>query len=200
MEKSKDPKELVLTASLVILNSYGYGALCLTEVAKRLKLSKQRVYYHYPGSEEIILTLAKRWSETGQLYTLKALADSNEQGCFRVKAMAEGMFDWIAVDPELARLGLVLYQLAPKIKKLGSFMNSAREAGRARIKSLLLSDQRFASQDLERLENAITAIHSHMYGSFFYFVAMNQSCDLVQTRQNCITGLDALLVFAAKEF
>ncbi len=81
--------------------------------------------------------------------------------------MAEGMFEWVNEDPELAKLALTLYQIAPQIKQLAAFMKTAREAGRTRIKSLLELDERFKSMKPKKIDSIITALHSHMYGSFF---------------------------------
>jgi len=198
MSKAKAPNEQVLQASLVILNKFGYGALCLTEVAKHLKVTKQRIYYHYPGSEEILLQLAKKWSESGQLHTLEALACTKENGSYRVKAMAEGMFNWMEADSDLARLGLVLYQLSPHIKRLGTFMDVAREAGRARMKSLLLLDPQFQKLKAKDLDGIVTVLHSHMYGFFFYAVAMGDFTHLEEIRQNCLNGLQELLLSYSK--
>jgi AcrR family transcriptional regulator len=191
--KHTDPREQVLRAALSIINQYGYGALCLSEVAKRLKSSKQRIYYHYPGTEEILLLLAQKWSESGQHYTLKALADSREEGPFRVLAMADGMFDWMEADPELAHAGLVFYQMSPHLKKLGKHMDIVISAGRSRIESLLRLDPRFAFVKKADIENIITALHSHIFGYFFYSIAMKKYNDVTESRQICLTSFRGLL-------
>lgn len=192
--KSSNLKEQVLGASISILNRHGYGALCLTSVASELGVSKQRIYYHYTDPETIILQLADEWSKTGQFYTLKALASTELSGMEKIYAIAEGMFDWMEADRDLSKLGLILYQLAPQIKKLNKFMTDARIAGRARMKSFLILNENLKNKAPEILERIVTSIHSHMYGHFFYVIAMNDFGHLQQHRENCRAGFKVLLL------
>jgi AcrR family transcriptional regulator len=190
---SSDPKERILGASLSLLNRFGFGALSLTEIAKELGQTKQRTYYHFSDPETVLLELAQRWSKTGQFYAIRALADSREDGAYRVLAMAEGMFDWMKEEPELSKLSLVLFQVAPHNKRLGKFMKEAHEAGRERLKSLLLLDERAKRMKPAMLEKVVTSLHSHMYGHSFYVVAMNGFGALPEHRENCVSGLRDLI-------
>lgn len=191
--KSTDPKDKILAAALAILNRHGYGALCLTAIANELGLSKQRINYHYIDPETIILQLAKKWSETGQFYTLNALANTNLSGSNKLIAIADGMFDWMEAEEELSKLGLVLYQLSHQIKKLNLFMNEARITGKSRIQSFLVLDEKFKKKSPKSMEKTVTSIHSHMYGHFFYVIAMNDFTHLQEHRENCRVGLHQLL-------
>ncbi len=192
--KSSDPKEQVLGASISILNRHGYGGVCLTAVASELGISKQRVNYHYTDPEAIVLQLASKWSETGQLYTLKALADTEFSNAEKIYAIADGMFNWMEAEPELSKLGLVLYQLAPQIKELNKFMFEARNAGRSRIQSYLIMSEHFKNKMQLTIDRQVTSLHSHMYGHFFYIVAMNDFSRLQEHRENCRAGLTDLLL------
>lgn len=200
MARTSDLKDEVLKTSIAILNSTGYGSLTITEIADRLGVSKQRIYYHFPGADELVMEVAKQWSESGQLVTIKALANTKENGCFRIKTMAEGMFDWVEEDPAMSKVGLVLYQLAPEIPALRKFMDQARLAGRDRIDSLLKLDSRFSKLKPAQMEKTITALHSHMYGSFFYLVAMSDLKGGVKSaRLICLYGLEKMLTAFAEE-
>lgn len=200
MARTSDLKDAVLRTAIEILNSSGFGALTITEIAARLGVTKQRIYYHFPGAEELVMEIAQKWSQSGQFITLNALANTAEDGCFRVKSVAEGLFDWVDEDPEMAKVGLVLYQLAPQIELLRDFMETARVAGRDRIETLLKLDSRFAKVKRARLEAMITALHSHMYGAFFYLVAMDGLANGgTAARAICLDGIERLLIGFAEE-
>lgn len=200
MARTSDLKTEVIKTSTAILNSTGYGALTISEIADRLEVSKQRVYYHFPGAEELVIEIAHRWSESGQLITLKALADTKEEGFYRIKSMAEGMFDWVQEDPELAKVGLVLYQLTPQLESLRQFMDTARDAARNRIETLLKLDARFLKAKRPRLDAVITTLHSQMYGSFLYFVAIGGKTESIKSaRTTCLDGLERMLTAFAEE-
>jgi AcrR family transcriptional regulator len=191
---SKDAiKDKILKAALRLVNQFGYGSLNLSELARQSKITKQRLYYHFPTPETVIQILAEDWSKTGQTCAIEALANSNEIGPYKILAICEGMFDWMEQYPELSRLGLVLYQSSPHIKKLNHFMDGARNTARERIKSFLIHDKRFANMKVKDLEEIITAIHSHMYGFYFYIVAMNDYGNLAGHRKTCLKGLRKMI-------
>jgi len=176
-----------------LINKFGYGSLTLSELARQAKITKQRLYYHFPTPQDIIQVLAAEWSETGRTCTLEALARSNEVGAFKVLAISEGMFDWMREHEELSRLGLVLYQSSPYIKPLEKFMDAARSAGRERIRSFLAQDKNFSKLKPRELEDFVTSLHSYMYGFFFYIVAMNDFKNLKVHEENCNKGLRQLI-------
>lgn len=194
MNSSKDLiTDKILKASIQLINQFGYGSLGLSEIARKTGITKQRLYYHYPTPKDIILVLANKWSHTGQDCALQALAKSNDQGALKILAISDGLFDWMKQNKELSRIGLVLYQSSPYIKKLQNFMDKARHSARDRIKSLLLQDNRYKKMKAKDLENFITTIHSFLYGFYFYIITMNDFDQIEIHEKNCREGLMKLL-------
>lgn len=193
-DSNKDPiKETILKAALGMMNRFGYGSLNLSDLAREAKITKQRLYYHFPTPEDVLILLAEEWSKTGQALALEALAESHDVGAMKVLAISKGMFDWMRAYPELSRLGLVLYQSSPHIKKLSHFMEQARNAGRARIKSFLVHDAYFKDLKPAKLDTVVTMIHSTMYGSFFYIVATDSYDNIDVQERNCHENLKKIL-------
>ncbi len=186
-------KDKILNASLKLLNEVGYGGLGISEVARVAKISKQNLYYHYPSMETIFYDLVMQWSHTGQQCTIEALAQNTEGGALRVLGMVRGMFLWMERHAELTRLGLVMFQSGHKIKKVKQFMDQARSIGRERIKGLLLSDPTFKKLKPALLEELTQNIHTSMYGSFLYVVAMNDFEDLKKHEDACAKAIRHLL-------
>jgi|GEM_PF-3115285 Transcriptional regulator len=191
-------REKILSSALKILNRFGYGGLTLSELARQAKITKQRLYYHFPTPQDVIQVLAQEWSETGRTAAIEALARTHEAGAYKVLAISEGMFDWMKEHEELSRLSLVLFQSSPHIKPLQNFMETARKAGRERIRSFLAQDKRLEKMKPRELDELITSLHSHMYGFHFYIVAMNDYENIKVHEENCEKGLRQMLATALK--
>lgn len=188
-----DLRERILEAALTLMNKYGYGALTLSELAREASITKQRLYYHFPTPEDVLFELAKKWSQTGQALAVQELANSHYSKSLKVLSISDGMFEWIKLHFELSRLGLVLYQTGPHIKKLNQFMDTARNAARDRIKSLLIQDQVFAEMSKKKLEKVITEIHATMYGFYFYVIAMNDFENIQSHKSSCFSTLTKII-------
>jgi hypothetical protein len=143
--------------------------------------------------EDVLISLAEQWSATGQACTLQALAASKEVGPFKILTIAEGMFDWMKKYEDLSKLGLVLFQSSPHIKKLESFMDQARAVGRRRIREFLEQETFFRDLPKAELEKIVIGVHSVMYGFFLYAVAMDDYRNLNLHRQNCLEALSRLI-------
>lgn len=191
----KDPiKQPILDAALAMMNQSGFGSLNLSELARRSKITRQRLFYHFPDIEEVLIILTKQWSLSGQQWTILALAETEEVRAMKVLAVSQGMFDWMREDRELSRLGLVIFQTSPHIKKLNSFVKDARNTARERIRSLLIQEITFADMKKQQLEKVITAIHSMLYGFFLYVVSMNDFDNLKEHESNCNEALRSLIL------
>lgn len=186
-------RAMILKAALQLMNQYGYGGLTLSGLARQAKITKQRLYYHFANPEAVILVLAEDWSRSGQKFAIAALANTHDIGALKVLAVSEGMFRWMQEDFDLARLGLVIYQSSPHIKKLNIFMEQRRHTARERIKSLLLQDEVFHTISKLKLEDAVTAIHSVMYGFYFYIITMNDFKNLKTHEINCNESLRRII-------
>lgn len=193
MYHENETKDKVLKAGLKMLNQSGYGSLSISELARQAKISKQNLYYHYSSMEEVLIELAKQWSITGQSCAIQALANGNETGATKILAISRGMFDWMEQHQELSKLGLVLFQSGPHVKKLDQFMEKAREAARLRIRELLQQEIHFAKMKTSGIEEVVTAVHSVMYGFFLYVVAMSDFSNLKLHEKNCNESLKRLL-------
>lgn len=193
MKAKVSTRQKVLEAATEIVNKFGYGGLSISEVARQAKISKQSLFYHFQTPEEILLVLAENWSRAGQSSTLKALANTHEVGAMKILAMSEGMFAWMSEDFALARLGLAIYLSSPHIKKLNSFMEAARGAGRGRIESILIQDKIFSNYSKSKMEKTITAIHSVMHGYYFYIITLDDLKNLEIHKTNCNEALKRLI-------
>ncbi len=193
MYHQNDTKNKILAAALEMINSTGYGSLSISELARTAKISKQNLYYHYPSMDEILLTLAEKWSQTGQQCTIEALARSQERGVYKILDIAVGMFDWMKKDSELSKLGLVLFQSGPYINKLDIFMEKSRIIARKRIRDLLEQEQSIRELPKSEIDRIIISIHSLMYGCFLYVVAMNDFRNLNLHQQNCTDAIRRLI-------
>lgn len=193
MAAKNDIEVKILNAGLKLMNQYGYGSLTLSELARQAKITKQRLYYHFPKPEDVLIALAEKWSQTGQEGALKYLAATHEVGAYKVLAVSEGMFSWMNKHNELSRLGLVIFQSSPHIKKLNYFMEASRNTGRERIRSILLQDKAFMKLSKSKLEDAVTAIHAVMYGFYFYIISMNDFKNLDVHQVNCDESLRRLI-------
>ncbi len=193
MAAKNDIEVKILNAGLKLMNQYGYGSLTLSELARQAKITKQRLYYHFPEPEDVLIALAEKWSQSGQVGALKYLAATHEVGAYKVLAVSEGMFSWMNEHNELSRLGLVIFQSSPHIKKLNYFMESSRNTGRERIRSILLQDKAFIKLSKSKLEDAVTSIHAVMYGFYFYIISMNDFKNLDVHQVNCEESLRRLI-------
>lgn len=186
-------KDLILQAGLELMNQFGYGSLTLSELARQANITKQRIYYHFQSTEDVLVLLAEEWSQTGQSCSIEALAVTHEVGANKVLAISEGMFQWMKKYSELSRLGLVIYQSSPHIQRLSQFMETARKTARERIRSILVQDKVFSNMGKTEIEKVITAVHSLMYGFYFYIITMNDFKNLVTHQENCNQALKRLI-------
>ncbi len=193
MYHENETKNKVLKAALKMLNQSGFGSLSISELARQAKISKQNLYYHYSSMEEVLIELAQLWSQTGQVCAIEALAASNETGAQKILAISNGMFDWMRKHQELSKLGLVLFQSGPYIRKMDLFLEKARAAARARLSDHLLRESRFQKMTPVHLNEIVTAVHSVLYGFFLYVIAMNDFENLQLHQQNCNESLNRLL-------
>jgi AcrR family transcriptional regulator len=189
MADQDSTREQILLAALTMLNKYGYGGLSLSALAEQVGMTKQRVHYHFPEIESIVVILAERWSQTGQQTTMECLAETKEVAEMKVLAIGEGMFRWIKRDPELARLGLVLFQSSPHVESLRKFMVHSRTIARERIKALLLQSPKLKKKKEAQLAALVTELHAQMYGHAFYALIMGDLKNLDRYRELCLNGL-----------
>lgn len=193
MHHENETKNKILTAAIEMINKNGFGSLSISALSRQAKISKQNLYYHYPNMEEVLLTLANEWSHTGQQCTIEALARSHKIGAYKTIDIAIGMFDWMKQNPELSRLGLVLFQSGPYIKNLDLFMEKSRLIARKRIRDFLEQESFFKELPKNEMDKIIIAIHSLMYGSFLYIIAMNDFKNLKSHQDNCIDSIRRLI-------
>lgn len=190
----EDLRSNILEAALRLMNKYGYGALTLSELSREAAITKQRLYYHFPTPEDVLIELAKQWSHTGQSLAVEELAKSHYSNSLKILSISDGMFEWMNLHFELSRLGLILYQTGPHVKKLNQFMSFARSAARERIKSLLVQDKEFADMSKSNLEKVITELHATMYGFYFYVITMNDFDNLKSHKLNCNAALNKIIL------
>lgn len=194
MTEAKDQtKDNILKSAIALMNQYGYGAMSLSELARASQITKQRLYYHFKDSEEILLILAKQWGQTGQEFTIRTLAETHEVGPYKILAMNKAVFDWMKHDFELSKLGLVIFQSAPHLKSLSDVITKIRSTGRERIHTLLLQDPKFKKMSNKKIEDIVTAIHSQLYGFYFYIVTMNDYKNLDIHEKNCNEALRKII-------
>jgi AcrR family transcriptional regulator len=186
-------KDKILKASLKMLNESGYGSLNISEVARQADLSKQNLFYHYQDMDDIFYDLIVQWSKSGQSCTIEALANYPEAGAKRVIGVVKGMFLWMQRYPELSRLGLVMFQSGTRIKKTKEFIDSARHTGRERLTAILKTDPAFQKEKPKRLAEIVSALHTAMYGSFLYVIAMDDFENLSAHEKNCCETISRIL-------
>ena len=186
-------KDKILKAGLKMMNESGFGSLNISEVARQADISKQNLFYHYPQMEDLFYDLILQWSKTGQACTMEALALCSEAGAKRVIGVVQGMFLWMKRYPELSRLGLVMFQSGTKIKKTKDFIDSARQVGRDRLTAILKADPAFQNLKPKKLAEAVTALHTAMYGSFLYVIAMDDLENLEQHEKVCCDHINRIL-------
>lgn len=188
-----DTRDEILRAGLNLMNRYGYGSISLTSLASEAKITKQLVYYYFRSMDEILMVLAEKWSQTGQQCALESLAETQELGAMKIIAIGSGMFRWMKDNQELSRLGLVIYQSSPHLKNLDVFMASTRIKARERISSILNQEKTFSSLSKIQIEKVVTAIHSILYGFYFYVIVMNDFKNLKSHEENCEQSLRRLI-------
>ena len=188
-----DLRSHILESALKLMNKYGYGALTLSELARESSITKQRLYYHFPTPEDVLIELAKQWSQTGQSLAIQELANSHYSKSQKVISISDGMFEWMKMYSELSRLGLVIYQTGPHIKKLNQLMDSARNSARERIKYFLIQEKIFSNMSKANLEKVITELHATMYGFYFYVITMNDFENLKSHKVNCNSALNKII-------
>lgn len=193
MESKDLIKDTILESATKLMNQFGYGALSLSELARHSGITKQRLYYHFKNPEEVVCLLAATWGQTGQEHTIKSLAETNEVGPYKVLAMGTGVFMFMRQNFELARLGLVILQSSPHIPKLTEVTNQVMKAGRDRIKSFLIQNNKFKKMKPEKLEEIITILHSNLYGFYFYTTIANDYKNLETQEKNCSDTLRQII-------
>jgi len=192
-------KNKILKAALEMINKSGFGSLTISELARQSKISKQSLYYHYTTMEDVLITLAEQWSQTGQECTLEALAESHKVGIYKILDISTGMFDWMRKYPELSRLGLVLFQTGPFVKKLSAFMERSQTTGQKRIRDYLEQEDIFRKLSRAELDRIVVSFHSLMYGFFLYVVALNDFRNIRFHEANCSEALQRLIHSYLKE-
>ena len=193
MESKDLIKDSILESATKLMNQFGYGALSLSELARHSGITKQRLYYHFKTPKEVICQLAADWGRSGQEYTIKALAETNEVGPYKVLEMGTGVFTFMRHHFELAKLGLVILQSSPHIPKLNQVTTQVVTAGRDRIKSFLIQNSQFNQMTHQELEGVITALHSNLYGFYFYTTITNEYKDLEAQQKNCHNTLRQII-------
>jgi AcrR family transcriptional regulator len=185
-------KDILFQGALRIVNQYGYGALTLSLLGEKTKMTRQLVYYHFKDTDDILLWIAQEWSQTGQQKTIEAIANTNYIGPLRILAIADGLFDWMEAYPELSRAGLVLYQSSPYVPKLKEFMKIRRGEGLTRIHQMLSLECQDRT-DASGLRELSLNLHAALYGYYLYVNASMESSSLSSARTQCKANLEMQL-------
>lgn len=193
MESKDLIKDTILESATNLMNQFGYGALSLSELARHSGITKQRLYYHFKSPEEVICQLAINWGQAGQAHTMKALAETNEVGPYKVLAMGTGVFMFMRHNFELAKLGLVILQSGPHIPKLHEVTNPVVKTGRDRIKSFLIQNKKFQKMTHQELEAVITVLHSNLYGFYFYTTIATETKSVQVQEKHCLNTLRQII-------
>jgi AcrR family transcriptional regulator len=131
-------KREILEAALNQFILRGSRGITVADVAKEAGISRQRILYHYPEVDDMLMELSSFWGERGRMVTLEYLARLTSASAEdRIVGIGESMFLWMQKYPRLASLTPVLLQARYENTHIRSVFDAAMAAGRDRIEDLL---------------------------------------------------------------
>src|SRR5665647_645776 len=84
--RREDIRELILDAVDVLLAKFGYKKMTMEDVARQVGIGKGTIYLHFPGKEELILSLIDRISDR-IVAKLREIAGSSDSPDRRIGKM-----------------------------------------------------------------------------------------------------------------
>jgi AcrR family transcriptional regulator len=173
----------ILKVGLLLFIEMGYGGVTMAAIAKKSKMSKPNVAYHYKDPSEILFELMRYWAASGQSVAANHLLGKvGEDIASLIVANGEATFIWAQEYPELGALTPVLIQAARTNNKIADFQKQVLTVGLSRIKSLLEQFYKSSKVKDKRITEVSTALHCIVVGSFLY--ALAQESDLETAKKS----------------
>jgi AcrR family transcriptional regulator len=79
--RREDIRDLILDAVDVLLAKFGYKKMTMEDVARQVGIGKGTIYLHFPGKEELILSLIDRIADriVAKLHEIAGTSDSTDR-------------------------------------------------------------------------------------------------------------------------
>lgn len=189
-----DIRQTILLAALEVFCQKGYGSTTLVDIAKKAKLSKQRVHYHCKDVNQILIELTYQWGETGRLVTMEYLA----AGIFalpqdKIIGICEGMFLWMRKYPKYAKLSPVMFQAVVNNSEIKQLFRETLSLGIKRIGVFLKQMPKFSRHSPEKLHESAQGIHSVMVGTALYVVGQDLWSEIDAFEKVAVNAIQAIL-------
>lgn len=183
-------KHGILNASLQTFIHCGYMGFTFNEVSKEAGISRQRILYHYPTPEDVLLDLTTIWAERGRIIALEHLARITTGSIGdKIVGISDAMFLWMKEYPDLARLSPSILHAAHHSHKIRGIYSKAMELGRARIADLI----ELENKNRGIAEEKAKAIHGIIHGAGLMIVQNDDWSNLELHRRSVEFSIRNLL-------
>lgn len=162
-----ETKLRVLEAALSIIMETGIQSLTLAELARKSRLSKPRIAYHYKTMDDVVLELFSYMAKLGQETTRIALENlySPEE---KLVAIFEATQTWMRIHPEFGKFFAVIYSYASTSPKVLKVHTQVLSTGLQRIEGMLTD----LKMDPMRAQRTAMQIQNLMIGTAFRSISL----------------------------
>ncbi len=108
-KKDEDPRERVLQAAETLFNEFGYTAVTVHHIAKKLGIKAASLYYHAPGGKEELFVMVL---ERSLARHKKGIEDAIENSGNDVRLQCQAIISWFLSQGPLGYLRLLMSDLA----------------------------------------------------------------------------------------
>jgi AcrR family transcriptional regulator len=166
--KIKGPlnRERILEAAIAIFAENGMAGSSLDTIARKAKLTKAGILYHFSSKEDLLCEAAKK-VVMHNLELVAQAVDETQPAIKQLETYYVASLRWAAEFPEEARLILLLFYQASAHDGSAQVTSDVLNKGLTRVQTYLLAAQREGSVDKgASVKDLATAIHDSLIGSF----------------------------------
>ncbi len=159
--KIKGPlnRERILDATIAIFAENGFGGASLEAVARKAKLTKAAVLYHFSSKESLLCEAAKK-VVSHNLELVRVAVDESQPAIKQLETYYLASLRWATDYPAEARLMLLLFFQAPVHEESAQVSHLVLSRGLERVQNFLLAAQREGAIDKNaNVKELATAIH-----------------------------------------
>ncbi len=134
--KSDQRRALILQAVVRLLATDGVDSLTFETVGKAAKMARSHVVYYFTSRDELVAA-AIRFAAFSAAHIIDSHVVKDEPWKLAIRHYVEGNFDWIQRFPQHANVYTLLYYQACLHPQYRALNTEIRDAGTARISTIL---------------------------------------------------------------
>lgn len=172
----------ILDGVIESLAAKGTDWLHSQDVGRRAKMRRSHVVYYFPNQDAMLEAAIQFVVSVGQEITVAhlALAKTPEE---RLEAMVRATFVWFERHPAHAPVMAAVNYLGMRDEKYRQLNQKIREAGEARLESILLSGRARKGAGPSVAGRAARAIRALLVGSLTHFFSSEKALDYEEAFQ-----------------